>query len=50
MSAMQIIGGTFGFLIIVVTVWKLIRNGVARSNGETSRYEDAWNAPDSSHP
>ena len=34
MSVVEIIGAAAGVLIILVVVWKIVRNGVARSNGE----------------
>ena len=45
MSAIQIVGAVSGFLIIAVTLWQLIRNGIARSNGKVPGIEDAWSAP-----
>lgn len=42
MSIVQIIGAAIGGIIIVATLWNLIRNGIARSNGKSTDFEDAW--------
>ena len=34
MRVVEIAGAAAGALIILVVVWKIVRNGVARSNGE----------------
>ena len=39
MSVTQIIAAAFGFSIIAVTLWKLMRNGVARSNGKVESFD-----------
>lgn len=44
MSTVQIVGAVFGFLIISVTVWKILRHGVAKSNGEIPEPDTSWGA------
>jgi hypothetical protein len=39
MNVIQIVAATFGFAIIAVTLWKLIRHGVARSNGKVETFD-----------
>jgi hypothetical protein len=41
-STTQIIGAVFGFLIIAMTLWKIIKGGIARSNGQRPEFEDKW--------
>ncbi len=48
MRLIEMIGSALGIIIIAAVLWNL-RKGLARSNGETPRFENAWNAPDS-HP
>jgi hypothetical protein len=42
LTTTQIIGAVFGFLIIAVVSWKIIRLGLARSNGQRPEFEDTW--------
>ena len=48
MRIAEMIGAAFGFVMIAAVLWKL-RKGVPKNNGEHSKFEDAWNAPDSGH-
>jgi hypothetical protein len=45
MGVVQIAAASVGFLIISVTVWQLIRNGLARSNGKVPEPDDSWMLP-----
>jgi hypothetical protein len=38
-TTVQIIGAVFGFLIIAVTVWKIVSFGVARSNRKVESWD-----------
>ena len=42
MSTVEAIGAGLGFLIVVAIVWKIIRHGVARSNGRFPEADDSW--------
>lgn len=42
MSTVQVIAASFGSLIVAITVWKLARHGVARSNGEIPGPDTSW--------
>ena len=39
MSIAQIIGAVIGFLIIALTLWKIVRYGVAKSNGKGETFD-----------
>jgi hypothetical protein len=39
MNVIQIVAAAFGFAVIGVTLWKLIRNGVAPSNGKAESFD-----------
>ena len=41
MSIVEVIGAVAGGLIIMVVVWKIVRGGVARSNGNVDTGDSA---------
>ncbi len=45
MSGAQIAGVVIGFLVVVVTIWNIVRNGIAGSTGNI----DGVNIIDHSH-
>jgi len=49
MGTFETVGAVLGFLMIALVLWNL-RRGVAPRSGKSTQFEDAWNAPDSSHP
>jgi len=42
MGALEIGAAGFGFQIVAVTLWQIIRNGIARSNGQVPEKENSW--------
>jgi large-conductance mechanosensitive channel len=42
LNTVQFIGAVVGFLIIAVTVWQIVKNGVAKSNGRIPERDDSW--------
>lgn len=42
MSTFQIVGAVIGCLIIVVTLWKILRHGVAKPNGKIPEPDTSW--------
>jgi hypothetical protein len=46
MKIVEIIAIGFATLVIVATVWNLVRNGIARSNGKRPEFENEWMGAD----
>jgi hypothetical protein len=42
MSTFQIVGAVIGSLIIAVTLWKILRHGVTKSNGKIPESNTSW--------
>ena len=42
MSTFQIVGAVIGSLIIAVTLWKILRHGVAKPNGKIPEPDTSW--------
>jgi hypothetical protein len=45
----EMLGIALGVVIVAAVILNLAK-GLAPSNGETPRFDDAWNAPDSGDP
>jgi hypothetical protein len=42
MSTVQIAGVVIGSLIIAVTLWKILRHGIAKPNGKIPESDTSW--------